>query len=138
MIFVLRYIFHVAQGIVAAVRELGGKFLELEEQSGTYYDIGDKKAWAKTSQALREGQTKIRQKMYSETTSNFDTSLLASSTHHQPRAITPEGYFGYSVQLLESLYKAEEDNTSQPSPSRQISQSPSLDSDSSNQNLYPI
>eukprot|EP01083_Nonionella_stella_P005423 15674_1 len=52
----------ISKGIVAAVRELGGRFLESDEHAdGVYWDIGDKKAWAKTSQALREGQTKIRQ-----------------------------------------------------------------------------
>mmetsp|Transcript_35506 Transcript_35506/g.63992 ORF Transcript_35506/g.63992 Transcript_35506/m.63992 type:complete len:181 (-) Transcript_35506:111-653(-) len=96
----------IAKGIVAAVRELGGRFFELDKQSGTYHDIGDERAWAKTSQALREDQTKIRQQNYSETASNFDISLLASSTHDQPRAIPPKGYFGYSVQVLESLYFA--------------------------------
>ena len=33
-----------------AIRELGGRFLELEERSGIYNDIGDKKATEKTSQ----------------------------------------------------------------------------------------
>jgi hypothetical protein len=46
------------QGIVAAVRNVGGRFLELDERSGIYHDIGDRKAIKKTSQALREGQTR--------------------------------------------------------------------------------
>ena len=54
------------QGIVAAIRQLGGRFLELDERTGIYTDIGDKKAVEKTSQALREGQTKIRKQMYKE------------------------------------------------------------------------
>lgn len=97
---------HVKQGIVDAVRELGGRFIELDEKSGLYFDIGDKKALAKTSQALREGQTKIRKQMHREMAgkTGYDTSLLASPTKHEQRAIPAEGYFGYSIQVLESLY----------------------------------
>ena len=77
--------------------------------------IDDKNAYAKTSQALREGQTKIRQKMHSEKAgqSNYDTSLLAtSSSYDNPREVSAEVYFGYSVQVLESLYKADDKNDS--------------------------
>jgi hypothetical protein len=101
---------------------VGGRFLELDERSGIYEDIGDKKATEKTSQALREGQTKIRKKLYtnenegagageppvapvwSNNTPSSDESLPANV---QP-VISSEGYFGFSVQVLESLYKAEE------------------------------
>jgi hypothetical protein len=48
---------------VAAIREQKGRFLERDSKKGTWYDIGDKKAIEKTSQALREGQPKLRQKM---------------------------------------------------------------------------
>jgi hypothetical protein len=47
--------------IVAAVREQRGRFLENNTRDGTWYDIGDRKAIEKTSQALREGQPKLRQ-----------------------------------------------------------------------------
>ncbi|KAL7551308.1 hypothetical protein ACHAWF_014490, partial [Thalassiosira exigua] len=53
----------VSKGIVAAVRELGGRFLQLDERTRTYRDIGDKKAVDKTSQALREGLSKIRREV---------------------------------------------------------------------------
>ncbi|KAL7542558.1 hypothetical protein ACHAXR_011887 [Thalassiosira sp. AJA248-18] len=107
----------ISKGIVAAVRELGGRFLELDERSGIYRDIGDKKATEKTSQALREGQTKIRKEMYKtegekgKAGSAFDTSLLATNAGFptpSQREISAEGYFGYSVQVLESLYNSEE------------------------------
>ena len=39
------------------------RFLERDAKKGTWYDIGDKKAIEKTSQALREGQPKLRAKM---------------------------------------------------------------------------
>jgi hypothetical protein len=53
----------ISRSIVAAIREQNGRFLERDADKGTWYDIGDKKAIEKTSQALREGQPKLRQKM---------------------------------------------------------------------------
>lgn len=53
----------ISRSIVAAIREQKGRFLERDAKKGTWYDIGDKKAIEKTSQALREGQPKLRQKM---------------------------------------------------------------------------
>lgn len=48
---------------MAAIREQNGRFLEKDSSKGTWFDIGDKKAIEKTSQALREGQPKLRQKI---------------------------------------------------------------------------
>jgi hypothetical protein len=53
----------ISRSIVAAIREQKGRFLERDAKRGTWYDIGDKKAIEKTSQALREGQPKLRAKM---------------------------------------------------------------------------
>ena len=53
----------ISRSIVAAIREQDGRFLERNTKKGTWYDIGDKKAMEKTSQALREGQPKLRQKI---------------------------------------------------------------------------
>ena len=53
----------ISRSIVAAIREQEGRFLERDAKKQTWYDIGDKKAIEKTSQALREGQPKLRQKM---------------------------------------------------------------------------
>lgn len=55
--------FKISRSIVAAIREQDGRFLERNTQKGTWYDIGDKKAIEKTSQALREGQPKLRQQI---------------------------------------------------------------------------
>jgi hypothetical protein len=55
----------ISRSIVAAIREQRGRFLE-KNKDGMWYDIGDdKKAIEKTSQALREGQPKLRQKIVS-------------------------------------------------------------------------
>jgi len=69
----------ISRSIVAAIREQHGQFLEQRQplRGGVggikndqnknkimnWYDIGDAKATEKTSQALREGQPKLRQKM---------------------------------------------------------------------------
>lgn len=58
----------ISRSIVAAIREQKGRFLEKDsgadsDGQGTWYDIGDKKAIEKTSQALREGQPKLRQRI---------------------------------------------------------------------------
>ncbi|OEU10324.1 hypothetical protein FRACYDRAFT_194102, partial [Fragilariopsis cylindrus CCMP1102] len=53
----------ISRSIVAAIREQRGRFLEQDATTGVWTDIGDKKAVGKTSQALREGQPKLRKKM---------------------------------------------------------------------------
>eukprot|EP00980_Cylindrotheca_fusiformis_P026070 scaffold15305_cov126-Cylindrotheca_fusiformis.AAC.8 len=53
----------ISRSIVAAIREQNGRFLERDAKKGVWNDIGDKKAIEKTSQALREGQPKLKQKM---------------------------------------------------------------------------
>jgi hypothetical protein len=53
----------ISRSIVAAIREQNGRFLEKSADQNAWYDIGDKKAVEKTSQALREGQPKLRQKI---------------------------------------------------------------------------
>lgn len=53
----------ISRSIVAAIREQNGRFLEKDASKGSWFDIGDKKAIEKTSQALREGQPKLRQKI---------------------------------------------------------------------------
>lgn len=90
----------ISKGIVAAIRQVGGRFLEFDEASGVYNDIGDKKAYEKTSQALREGQSKIKKQMYKEMGSK------ALQLQHEQREVSSAGYFGYSVQLLLSLHRA--------------------------------
>lgn len=45
----------IARTIVLIVRNRGGRFLKKQEDEGAYYEVGDEKAEAKTSQALREG-----------------------------------------------------------------------------------
>lgn len=55
----------VSKGIVQAIRNLDppGRFLQRDELTGLWYDIGDQKAREKTSQALREGAPEIRKSL---------------------------------------------------------------------------
>lgn len=45
----------LARTIVLIIRKRGGRFLRKDEETGALYEVGDVKAEAKTSQALREG-----------------------------------------------------------------------------------
>ena len=81
-----------------AIRELGGRFLELDERSGVYRDIGDKKATEKTSQALREGQKAIRQELYRHQNEQLNVNV---------RAMSGDSYASYSIQVLESLHSGD-------------------------------
>jgi hypothetical protein len=45
----------LARTIVLIIRKRGGRFLKKNEDTGALYEVGDTKAEAKTSQALREG-----------------------------------------------------------------------------------
>lgn len=89
----------ISKGIVDAVRELGGRFLLLDDNTGMYNDIGDQKAKEKTSQALREGQTSIRKRL-------LQNGEMPTPSHQ--KEISAQGYFGYSVQVLDSLWRDDE------------------------------
>ena len=56
----------ISRSIVSAVRRVNGRFLERTRDMKYYYDIGDAKAIEKTSQALREGQPKLRKRMMTD------------------------------------------------------------------------
>jgi len=45
----------LARSIVLIIRKRGGRFLKKDDHTGRLYEVGDEKAEAKTSQALREG-----------------------------------------------------------------------------------
>jgi hypothetical protein len=45
----------LARTIVLIIRKRGGRFLKKNEETGQMFEVGDTKAEAKTSQALREG-----------------------------------------------------------------------------------
>lgn len=55
----------ISRSIVEAVRSLepAGRFLEKDQTTGKWFDIGDKKAVEKTSQALRDGAAGLRKQL---------------------------------------------------------------------------
>ena len=55
----------LSNSIVHAVRSQNppGRFLQKHPQTDLWYDVGDNRALEKTSQALREGAPKLKQKM---------------------------------------------------------------------------
>jgi hypothetical protein len=100
----------VSRGIVAAIRQSGGRFLEYNEHSRSYHDIDDRKTWAKTSQALREGLKKIRTTIYFDEAaghpqSGLDTHLLGS---HRGECVAAERYIEISVRFLQSIDETDE------------------------------
>ncbi len=67
-----------------------------EARGGAHFDIGDKPAWSKTSQALREGQKEIRAKLAQE---NGGIHL-----DEYKQIISEQTFFAYSCKMLHSLY----------------------------------
>jgi hypothetical protein len=67
----------VSRGIVRAVRNQNppGRFLQKDDETGLWFDIGDQKAREKTSQALREGAPDIRREI-TNTLSAGETPLI--------------------------------------------------------------
>lgn len=70
----------ISRSIVAAIREQKGRFLERDSRTGLFYDITDKKAVEKTSQALREGQPKLKQKLANTGDAPTNSRLTAAAT----------------------------------------------------------
>ena len=51
---------HIAARVVMTIRKYNGRFLKLDNTTGYWYEIGDKAAFRKTGQALREGAPDVR------------------------------------------------------------------------------
>jgi hypothetical protein len=94
----------ISKGIVAALRRFGFNFLKLNTDTGCYDDIGDKKAVEKTSQALREKRSNMKQKLAA---GKMSGSKSLSDTSSE------ESCVNYSIQLLQSL--SEEEGPASPS-----------------------
>lgn len=95
----------ISKAIVAATREFGGRFLQADEaRGGAHFDIGDKPAWSKTSQALREGQKEIREKLARE---NGGVNL-----DEYKQVISEQTFFAYSCRMLDTVYQHNEQGVS--------------------------
>ena len=80
----------ISRSIVAAIREQNGRFLEKDATDESWYDIGDKKAIEKTSQALRENQPKLRQKIVEMGGGVAGTAAFMESQYGHPGIYNPE------------------------------------------------
>lgn len=67
-----------------------------EARGGAHFEIGDKPAWSKTSQALREGQKEIREKLAKE---NGGANL-----DEYKQIISEQTFFSFACRMLDSLY----------------------------------
>lgn len=82
----------ISRSIVQAVRSLEphGRFLEKDQQSGKWFDIGDKKAVEKTSQALRDGAAGLRKQLSEDLgdpdflSAVFDMDMVSKETKTAP------------------------------------------------------
>eukprot|EP00984_Skeletonema_dohrnii_P029484 scaffold20151_cov77-Skeletonema_dohrnii-CCMP3373.AAC.3 len=99
------------QGIVAAVRNKGGRFLKYDKSNKIYVDIGDKKASAKTSQTLRDAlnrnkkasrfvvkDQKEKKELGAPVPVKIDTSVVDWT-----KELPQEWYTDYSTQVLGSF-----------------------------------
>ena len=98
---------NVSKSVVAAMRDIGGRFLEREDGKTSndldeydedgkpiiWRDIGDKRAIEKTSQALREGQPKLLKK------------LAASASHSTSIRNTVPSYLLQGRQQLVPMFQ---------------------------------
>ena len=103
----------ISKSIVGAMREIGGRFLEQIDYGNNtvaYRDIGDKKAVQKTSQALREGQSKLLKKLQQKNGEVSTQSSVVSSIDTMRReaaaAVVPSSiqYNAVSPPLQSSAY----------------------------------
>ncbi len=84
---------HHSQGIAAAVRNKGGRFLAYDAHNQIFCaDIGDKKATEKTSQALRDVKRKI-----------VPVGILTPQVN-KAKQLSKDLYSSYSEQVLQSLH----------------------------------
>ena len=102
----------ISKSIVGAMREIGGRFLEQIDYGNNtvaYRDIGDKKAVQKTSQALREGQSKLLKKLQQKNGGVSTQSSIVSSIdtmRSEAAAVVPSSiqYNAVSPPLQSSAY----------------------------------
>ena len=86
----------LARSIVLIIRKRGGRFLRKDEGTGMLYEVGDEKAEAKTSQALREGldvrATRASQngnKKKKKSVNNDSTATHGAAATVSPKTETP-------------------------------------------------
>lgn len=115
----------ISKSIVAAIREIRGRFLEREDgktsssledkdENGnpiTWRDIGDKRAVEKTSQALREGQPKLLKKLAQrhDSGNGIGTITMAGGDHnHMTNNFNHMGVAAPQSQMMSQFVNAQQ------------------------------
>jgi hypothetical protein len=87
----------MARSVVLIVRNRGGRFLRRDDTDGRLYEVGDEKAEAKTSQALREGLDVRATKTAANTL--MGTTAIETTTRKR-KSTSPIENENYSVKRL--------------------------------------
>ena len=99
----------LSQGIVTAVRLIGGRFLRYDERNDIIYpDIGDKKAMEKTSQTLRDAlnRSKSKNALSRNNVGKEDMSVpvtIDTTIIDWTKELPQEWYTSFSSQKLKSF-----------------------------------
>ena len=80
----------MAAKIVWEIRSRNGRFLKLDASTGMWYEIGDKAAFRKTGQALREGSAVYRE-AYARPLESDDEDDGSDCGHHDEEVRDEEG-----------------------------------------------
>ncbi len=72
----------ISHAIVAAIRKKGGRFLQQNKLTRRWYEVSDKEASKKTSQALREGQAELLRAIATNSEFTVDTDPLGSQLEY--------------------------------------------------------
>mmetsp|Transcript_3022 Transcript_3022/g.6615 ORF Transcript_3022/g.6615 Transcript_3022/m.6615 type:complete len:561 (+) Transcript_3022:240-1922(+) len=113
----------ISKSIVAAIREITGRFLEredgktsasLEEKDDdgnlvAWRDIGDKRAVEKTSQALREGQPKLLKKLAQQQDSGVLQAPLSMNGLYNNVGVAPQSQIMPQYGQMELLQQTVQD-----------------------------
>ena len=80
----------MARSVVLIVRHRGGRFLRRDDTDGRLYEVGDEKAEAKTSQALREGLDVRATKTAANTLMGTTTESSSKKRKHDVTSPSPQ------------------------------------------------
>jgi hypothetical protein len=103
---------HVSQGIVDAVRKIGGRFLTYDEDRKIYTDLDDEKARVKASQALRDA-------LNSRRNSQKENGVYEEEEKRCTNEVPQEWYSNY---LYQELMRNHSNSSTRTTDAEQISQ----------------
>jgi len=80
---------HVAARVVYTIRKYNGRFLKFDNATGYWYEIGDKAAFRKTGQALREGAPQLRSEEKEDRVDESGIEVGSTIATQQQKEVTP-------------------------------------------------